>query len=76
MKDIPMTFREQKEMIQELRDYERKMSRDELDEFHMFLKRHKDDEELDSLSLKRLKDLYNKYYVNRPRKPFIDPFKK
>jgi len=71
-----MTFREQKEMIEELRDYERKMSRAELEDFQMYVKRHKDDEELDALSMKRLKELHIKYFINRPRKPFIDPFKK
>jgi len=71
-----MSFREQKEMIEVLRDYEQKMSRQEQEDFEMFVKRHKDDEELDSLSIKRLKELYEKYYVNRPRKPFKDPFKK
>jgi hypothetical protein len=71
-----MAFREQREMIEILRDFEHKMSRDELEDFQMYLKRHKDDEELDSLSMKRLSALYEKYYVNRPRKPFIDPFKK
>ncbi len=71
-----MPFREQKEMIEVLRDYEQKMSRDEQEDFEMFVKRHKDDEELDSLSMKRLKEVYEKYYINRPRKPFKDPFKK
>jgi hypothetical protein len=71
-----MAFREQREMLETLRDFEHKMSRDELEDFQMYLKRHKDDEELDSLSMKRLSELYEKYYVNRPRKPFIDPFKK
>jgi hypothetical protein len=71
-----MSFREQREMIENLRDFERKMTRDELEDFQMYLKRHKDDEELDALSMKRLKELHEKYYINRPRKPFIDPFKK
>jgi hypothetical protein len=73
---IFMSFREQREMIGALRDFERKMSRDESEEFSMFLKRHKDDEELDALSMKRLEELYTKYYINRPRKAFIDPFRK
>jgi hypothetical protein len=71
-----MAFREQREMIDILRDYEQKMSRDEREEFRMFVKRHKDDEELDSLSMQRLKELYTTYYINRPRKKFVDPFKK
>lgn len=72
----PMTFREQKEMIEELREFEHKLSRDELEDFRMYLKRHKDDEELDAISMNRLKKLHEKYYINRPRKPFKDPFKK
>ncbi len=71
-----MSFKEQKEMIEILRDFEHKMTRDELEDFRMFMKRHKDDEELDSLSMKRLSELHEKYYINRPRKQFIDPFKK
>ncbi len=71
-----MSFKEQKEMIEILRDFEHKMTRDELEDFRMFVKRHKDDEELDSISMKRLSELHEKYYKNRPRKQFIDPFKK
>lgn len=70
-----MSFREQREMIENLRDFESKMTRDELEDFRMFVKRHKDDEELDTLSMKRLTELHDRYYVKRPRKPFIDPFK-
>lgn len=71
-----MSFREQREMLENLRDLEHKMTRDEREDFQMFVKRHKDDEELDALSIKRLTELHKKYYINRPRKPFIDPFKK
>jgi hypothetical protein len=71
-----MTTKEQKELIEDLRDFEYTMNRDELEDFQMFLKRHKDDEELDTLSMKRLKELHEKYFLNRPRKPFVDPFKR
>lgn len=56
-----MTRAEQKGMIQELRDYTRKMTRAEEEEFTMFLKRDKDDEDLDSLSRDRLIALYRKF---------------
>lgn len=71
-----MPHSEQRELIEHLRDFEHKMNRDELEEFRMFVKRHKDDEDLDSMSMKRLRELHGKYYLNRPRKPFIDPWKK
>jgi hypothetical protein len=71
-----MPFSEQRELLGELKDFEHKMSRGELEDFQMFVKRHKDDEELDSLSMKRLRELHEKYYLSRPRKPFVDPFKK
>lgn len=56
-----MTRAEQKGMIQELRDYTRKMTRAEEEEFTMFWKRDKDDEDLDSLSRDRLIALYRKF---------------
>ncbi len=56
-----MTRAEQRGMIQELRDYTRKMTRAEEEEFTMFLKRDKDDEDLDSLSRDRLIALYRKF---------------
>ncbi len=71
-----MAFSEQREMIEALRDFEHKMGRNELEDYRMFVKRHKDDEELDQLSLSRLRELHDKYFVNRPRKKFIDPFKR
>jgi hypothetical protein len=48
-------------MIRELRDYVRKMSRYEEEEFQMYVKRDKDDEDLDAESQRRLQDLYNTY---------------
>lgn len=37
------------------------MSRNEEEEFQMYVKRDKDDEDLDAKSQRRLQDLYNKY---------------
>jgi hypothetical protein len=71
-----MSYRDQKKYFEQLKRYERKFSSDEKKEYSMFLKRHKDDEDLDSISFAKLKKLYEKYYVNRVKKDFIDPFKK
>jgi hypothetical protein len=62
-----MTHAEQRERIEELMDYRRNMTRQEQEEFEMFLKRNKDDEDLDTLSRKRLVDLYEKYIPPRKR---------
>ncbi|MGB9773572.1 MAG: hypothetical protein ACP5JH_09530 [Bacteroidota bacterium] len=60
-----MTHAEQHRMIQELKEVVHKMSgRDEMD-FDMLRKRDDDDEDLDSLSFKRLQDLYERYVLDR-----------
>jgi hypothetical protein len=46
------------------------------DEFKMFLKREKDEEEFDTVSMGKLKSLYEKYYLNREKKNFDHIFKK
>jgi hypothetical protein len=53
-----MTHAEQHKMIVALMDYMRKMKRYDLEEFEMFVKRDKDDEDLDLLSQKKLTELY------------------
>ncbi len=69
-----MTHVEQKKVIAELRDYESKMNRDEQETFRMFLKRNKDDEDLDDISKKRLMQLFEKYISNKPKKLVKSPF--
>ena len=49
-------------MIDELRDYVFKMKGKDYIDFEMFLKRDKDDEDLDEISKRRLVELYEKYY--------------
>jgi len=56
-------------MIEELEDHVRKMTRYEQEEFHMFVKRDKDDEDLDTLSQKRLLELYDRYTKRRGPRP-------
>jgi len=71
-----MSSREQKKYFEAVQRYERKFDPKELYEYKMLLKRHKDDEDLDKLSLERLKLLYEKYYVNRERKNYDGYFDK
>lgn len=59
--EASMTHAEQHKMIVELMDYARKMKRYDQEEFEMFVKRDKDDEDLDSMSQKRLKQMYAQY---------------
>jgi len=64
-----MTHAEQHRMILELMDYQRKMSRYELEDFEMYVKRDKDDEDLDLVSQRRLTGLYDKFVPQRRRRP-------
>lgn len=56
-----MTHAEQHKMIVELMEHERRMSRYDQEEFAMFVKRDKDDEDLDGMSQKRLIRLFERY---------------
>jgi hypothetical protein len=60
-----MTSVEQHKLVRELRDVEMKMTRPEQEMFDMFRKRDKDDEDLDTLSRKKLLELYDKYIVSK-----------
>ena len=52
-----MSYRDQIKYFDALKRYERKFDSKELQEYKMFLKRHKDDEDLDRLSMQKLKDI-------------------
>jgi ribosome recycling factor len=56
-----MSFRDQQKYLDELKKHVRNFDRKESDDFKMFLKRHKDEDEFDSVSMKRLKEIYDKY---------------
>ncbi|HPI38367.1 MAG TPA: hypothetical protein PK397_10520 [Ignavibacteriaceae bacterium] len=71
-----MSFRDQVKFLQELKRFEWKMTPKDKDEFKMFLKREKDEEEFDTVSMGKLKSLYEKYYLNREKKNFDHIFKK
>ncbi|MBX2990864.1 MAG: hypothetical protein KF749_06795 [Bacteroidetes bacterium] len=69
-----MTHIEQRKVINELRDFERKMNRNEQEDFRMFVKRDKDDEDLDDLSKKKLLAMHEKYVLNKPKRTIKSPF--
>jgi hypothetical protein len=69
-----MTHVEQHNVIQALKGFERTMSRAEQEEFVMWVKRDKDDEDLDEMTKKKLMHLYEKYIVNKPKKIVKSPF--
>jgi len=56
-----MTHAEQHALIVDLMDYARRMKRYDQEEFEMFVKRDKDDEDLDTISQKKLRRLYEQY---------------
>jgi hypothetical protein len=56
-----MTHAEQHGLIEELKDYARKMKRYDQEEFEMFVKRDTDDEDLDTISQKKLIRMYEQY---------------
>ena len=62
-----MTHDEQHRMILELRDYVHKMRRDEEELFTMYVKRDKDDEDLDVVAQRRLERMYDQYVVRRAK---------
>lgn len=63
-----MTKIEQHKIIEILQDYVHKMNGRDMDDFDMFRKRDRDDEDLDELSRRRLSELYVKYVPDRFRR--------
>lgn len=71
-----MGIREQQKYLDYLKRCEKKFDDKELEEYKMFIKRHKDDEDFDTLSMSRLKKLYDKYYEKKDISKLDDLFKK
>ena len=63
-----MTHDEQHRMILELRDSIHRMTRDDEELFNMFVKRDKDDEDLDVVAQTKLEGFYEKYVVRKGRR--------
>ncbi len=71
-----MSYRDQQKYLDALHRYEKNFDKNELEEYKMFLKRQKDDEDFDSVSMRRLKELYDKYYTPVDRSKYDAFFKK
>ena len=71
-----MSSREQKNYFDILKRYEKKFESKEREDYKMLLKRHKDDEDLDKLSMQRLVKLHEKYHLNREKKNYDQYFNK
>jgi len=71
-----MTSVEQRKMIQRLKPLIVKMIADERREFEMMAKRDRDDEELDSLTMTKLKQLQGKYFPKNSKQDLEDAWKR
>jgi hypothetical protein len=71
-----MTSVEQRKMIQKLKSVVMKMSADERRVFEMMAKRDRDDEELDSLTMARLRQLQGKFFPKHSKQDLEDAWNK
>lgn len=71
-----MSYRDQQKYIEALKKFERNFSRKEAEEYKMFVKRQKDDEDLDSVSMKRLVELHDKFVKPVDKSKYDSFFKK
>lgn len=71
-----MAYRDQQKYLDFLKRFENKMDRNELEDYKKFVKRQKDDEDFDTVSMKRLKELYDKYYNPVDKSKYDQFFKK
>lgn len=70
------SYREQKKYLEVLKKYERNFTSQESDEYKLFVKRDKDDDEFDTVSMKRLKELHDKYHKPVDTSKYDKYFKK
>jgi hypothetical protein len=75
-KVFPMAYRDQQKYLDFLKRFENKMDRNELDDYKKFVKRQKDDEDFDTVSMKRLKYLYDKFSTPVDKSKYDHLFKK
>ncbi len=61
------TMMDQKKMIEALRYKTSKMVSKDRYDYDMYVKRDKDDEDLDSISMKRLREIFEKYADRRDK---------
>ena len=70
-----MSFRDQAKYLEFLKKFERKFDRKEAEDFKMYLKMHKDEEDFDSITMNKLKSLYYKYNTPVDRSKYDAFFK-
>lgn len=70
------SYRDQKKYLEALKKYERSFTRQEYDEYKLFIKRDKDNDEFDTISMKRLKELHDKYHKQVDASKYDKFFKK
>lgn len=68
-------LREQRKLLEQLGKLRRKLDPKELEELKMFEKRNKDEEEFDTISMKRLRELVARHEVKRDKSAFNALFK-
>ena len=71
-----MTSVEQRKMILRLKQIVMKMSMEERRAFEMMVKRDHDDEELDSLTMTKLRQLHTKFFPKHSKLDIDDAWKK
>ena len=71
-----MKIIEQHKIIQELKDYVPKMSKEDRYNFEMYQKRDKDDEELDAVSTATLEAMQKRYVVRKTKQDIEALFRK
>ena len=74
--EVDMTSVEQRKMIQRLKQVTMKMSSSERQSFEMMVKRDRDDEELDALTMAKLKQLYGKYFPKNTKESIEEKWSK
>lgn len=71
-----MSYRDQAKYLEFLKKFERKFDRKETEDFKMLLKMQKDEEEFDSVTMQKLKTLYDEYNIPVDRSKYNAFFKK
>jgi len=71
-----MTSVEQRKMVQRLKQVTMKMSSGERQSFEMMVKRDRDDEELDFITMTKLKQLHEKYFPKNTKESIEDRWNK
>ncbi len=71
-----MTSVEQRKMVQRLKQVMTKMNSGDRQSFEMMVKRDHDDEELDSLTMAKLKQLHERFFPKNTKQALEDKWNK